>query len=704
MNRLKNSTSPYLLQHADNPVDWWPWGEEAFAEAARRDVPVMLSVGYAACHWCHVMAHESFEDPQTAALVNEHVVAVKVDREERPDVDAVYMTATQAMTGQGGWPMTVFMTPDREPFFCGTYYPRDYFSQLVRNISTAWRDQRDDVAERARQIVTALADNAAATTRALRNDGPGGAGLSAVQLAEDQAGLRLREVTDAAVAGLDQGFDAARGGFGGAPKFPPSMVLEFLLRYHQRTGAPGALRMADRTCEAMARGGMYDQLGGGFARYSVDAGWVVPHFEKMLYDNALLARVYLNLWRRTGSELARRVAEETCDWMLRELGTGEGGFAASLDADSEGEEGKFYVWRPAELRAVLGPDDGDFAAQVFGVTQTGTFEHDASVLQRRGEPADAGRLARVRSALLTARASRVRPARDDKVVAAWNGLAISALAEAGLLLGRPDFIAAARDAAALLAAVHLADGRLIRTSRDGSAGADPAGASAAGAGAAGTTAGVLEDYACVAEGFLTLSGVTGEARWLTLAGELLEVALAGFGDGAGGFYDTPADGEPMIFRPADPADNATPSGTFAVAGALLSYSALTGSARHREAAAAALGVLPAIAARYPRAAGAGLAVAEAWLAGPAEIAVIGSPDDERTRALHETALHAATPGAVLALGDGTDGAGGTEAAVPLLTGRGLVNGAPAAYVCRQFTCQAPVTTPEQLRNALAIPS
>ena len=698
MNRLKNSTSPYLLQHADNPVDWWPWCEEAFAEAARRDVPVMLSVGYAACHWCHVMAHESFEDPQTAALVNSHVVAVKVDREERPDVDAVYMTATQAMTGQGGWPMTVFMTPDREPFFCGTYYPRDYFSQLVLNISSAWRDQRDDVAERARQIVTALADNVSATARALRDGGPGGAGLSAAQLAEDQAGVRLREVTDAAVAALGQGFDAAAGGFGGAPKFPPSMVLEFLLRYHQRTGAPEALRMADRTCEAMARGGMYDQLGGGFARYSVDAPWVVPHFEKMLYDNALLARVYLNLWRRTGSELARRVAEETCDWMLRELRTGEGGFAASLDADSEGEEGKFYVWRPAELRAVLGPDDGDVAAQVFGVTETGTFEHGASVLQRRPEPADAepadaepadpGRLARIRSTLLAARASRVRPARDDKVVAAWNGLAISALAECGLLLGRPDFTAAARDAAALLASVHLADGRLIRTSRDGVAGGD----------GAGSTAGVLEDYACVAEGFITLSGVTGQARWMTLAGQFLEVALTAFGDGAGGFYDTAADGEPLIFRPAEPADNATPSGGFAVAGALLRYSALAGSARHREAAAAALGVLPVIAARYPRAAGAGLAVAEAWLAGPAEIAVVGNPDDERTRALHETALRAATPGAVLALGDGT------EASVPLLTGRGLVNGAPAAYVCRQFTCQAPVTTPKQLTEALAVSS
>ena len=709
MNRLRNSTSPYLLQHADNPVDWWPWSDEAFAEAARRDVPVMLSVGYAACHWCHVMAHESFEDPRTAALVNEHVVAVKVDREERPDVDAVYMTATQAMTGQGGWPMTVFMTPDREPFFCGTYFPRDQFRQLVLNISRAWREQRDDVVDRAKQIVSALAENVSATTRALR-DGAPGAGLALADggFGDDQAGARFREVADAAVAALAREYDGAKGGFGGAPKFPPSMVLEFLLRHHQRTGSPDALGMADGTCEAMARGGMYDQLGGGFARYSVDASWVVPHFEKMLYDNALLARVYLNLWRRTGSDLARRVAEETCDWMLRELGTGEGGFAASLDADSEGEEGRFYVWRPAELRAVLGPDDGEFAIRVFGVTDRGTFEHGASVLQRRTDPEDAGRLARVRSALLAARASRVRPARDDKVVAAWNGLAISAFAEAGLLLGRPDFIAAAHDAAALLAAVHLADGRLIRTSRDGIPGGATAGGAAAGDaapgsssaadGAAGGPAGVLEDYACVAEGFLTLSGVTGEARWMTLAGELLEVALAAFGDGAGGFYDTAADGEPMIFRPAEPADNATPSGTFAVAAALLSYSALAGSARHREAAAAALGVLPAIAARYPRAAGTGLEVVEAWLAGPAEIAVVGSPTDERTRALHETALRAATPGAVLALGDGT------EAAVPLLTGRGLVDGAPAAYVCRQFTCLAPVTTPEQLRKALTIPS
>ena len=672
MNHLKDSTSPYLLQHADNPVDWWPWCDEAFAEAARRDVPVLLSVGYAACHWCHVMAHESFEDPETAALLNEHVVAVKVDREERPDVDAVYMTATQAMTGQGGWPMTVFMTPGREPFLCGTYYPRDYFRQLVLNVSRAWTSQRDDVTGQAKHVAEALAQNAAATARALR-----------VQAGHPEQAFR--QAAETAVAGLERDYDPADAGFGGAPKFPPSMVLEFLLRHHQRTGSPAALRMAEGTCAAMARGGLYDQLGGGFARYSTDAVWVVPHFEKMLYDNALLARVYLNLWRRTGSGLARRVAEDTCTWMLRELRTPEQGFAASLDADSEGTEGKFYVWRPAELTAVLGPEDGEFAAQVFGVTAAGTFEHGASVLQRRTDPADQDRFDRVRRALLAARDTRVRPGRDDKVVAAWNGLAISALAEAGLLLDRPDFTAAAVQAATLLAEVHLAGRKLIRTSRDG---------------AAGDTAGVLEDYACVAEAFLVLSGVTGQARWATLAGGLLEVALAAFADGQGGFYDTAADGEALIFRPAEAADNATPSGTFAVAGALLGYAALTGSARHREAAGAALGVLPAIAARYPRAAGMGLAVAEAWLAGPAEIAVVGPYAAERTRALHQTALRAAPPGTVLALGDG---AAGDDAGVPLLAGRGLVDGAPAAYVCRQFTCLAPVTTPEQLAETLARP-
>jgi uncharacterized protein YyaL (SSP411 family) len=466
------------------------------------------------------------------------------------------------------------------------------------------------------------------------------------------------------------------------------MVLEFLPRHHSRTGSPAALSMAERTCEAMARGGMYDQLGGGFARYSTDAAWVVPHFEKMLYDNALLARAYVYLWRLTASPLARRVAEETCDFMLRELRTPEGGFAASLDADSDGAEGAFYVWTPAQLREVLGEQDAAFAAKAFEVTDRGTFEHGASVLQRRTDPAEHERLDRIRGVLLADRDGRPRPARDDKVVAAWNGMAIAALAEAGLLFGRPDLIAAAADAAELLVSTHVADGRISRTSRDG---------------VAGPSAGLLEDYACVASGLLVLHGVTGDPRWVEVSGSLLETVLAAFGDDAGGFYDTAEDGERLIFRPADPADGATPSGTFAAADALLSYGALCGSERHREAAVAALRALPPIADRYPRAAGKGLAVAEALLSGPAEIAIVGPDDDPRTRDLLRTALHLAPPGAVFALGTGADGAAGVPGApgpVSLLAGRVLVSGAPAAYVCRGFTCLAPVTTTADLREVL----
>jgi uncharacterized protein len=669
-DRLRDVTSPYLLQHAGNPVDWWPWSDAAFAEARERGVPVLLSVGYSACHWCHVMAHESFEDGPTAALMNEQLVSIKVDREERPDVDAVYMAATQAMTGQGGWPMTVFMTPDREPFYCGTYFPRPYFRRLVLGISQAWREDRGSVTGQAQRIAAALAERAAT---------PGAALAAADEGEGDLAG-----VCDTAVTALEADYDARHGGFGGAPKFPPSMVLEFLLRHSERATsgtAARAIAMASGTAEAMARGGMYDQLAGGFARYSVDGAWVVPHFEKMLYDNALLARVYAHLWRRTGSDLARRVAQDTCAWLIAELRTAQGGFASALDADSDGVEGKFYGWTPGELRAALGADDGEYAARAFDVTQDGTFEHGSSVLQLHEDPDDAARLARIRAALLTARAARVRPGRDDKVVAGWNGLAIAALAEAGLLLRRPDFTAAARAAAELLASVHLAEGRLVRTSREGTA---------------GDSAGVLEDYACVAEGLLALSGVTGDARWVGIAGQLLETTLQRFRDPAGGFYDTADDGERLIYRPADPADGPSPSGTFAVAGALLSYSALTGSARHRDAAAGALGVLPAIASRYPRAAGWGLAVTEALLSGPAEIAIIGPGGDERTTALHETALHAAPPGAVIAIGEGS--AGPSE--IPLLAGRKLLGGAPAAYVCRNFACRAPVTDPELLRAAL----
>ncbi|MEV4058622.1 thioredoxin domain-containing protein [Nonomuraea dietziae] len=663
MNRLQHATSPYLQQHAANPVDWFEWGEEAFEEARRRDVPLLISVGYSACHWCHVMAHESFEDDETARLMNAHFVNVKVDREERPDVDAVYMSATQAMTQHGGWPMTVFATPEGHPFYCGTYFPRPQFQRLLVGVHNAWTGDREQVLEQGSKVVEALNSGTAL---------PGGA-------------LPTEETLERAVANLERSFDPARGGFGGAPKFPPSMVLEFLLRSGERV-------MSDRTLEAMARGGIYDQLGGGFARYSVDAEWVVPHFEKMLYDNALLLRVYTHWWKATGAPLARRVALETADWLLREMRTPEGGFASALDADSEGEEGRFYVWTPAQLREALG-EDAQWAVELFEVK--GTFEHGASVLQLLEDPDDTGRYERVRARLMAARDLRVRPGRDDKVVASWNGLVIAALAETGTVFERPDLVEAASAAAALLAGTHVTDGRLLRTSRDGRP---------------GHNAGVLEDYANLAEGLITLYGVTGETRWFELAGRLLDVVLDRFADGRGGFFDTADDAEQLFQRPQDPADNATPSGQFAAAGALLSYAALTGSSRHRQAAEAALGTVSVLATGHARFAGWGLAVARAALAGPVEVAVVGPPDDPRTAQLHRAALLADVPGLVVALGpedawgttdtrEGQDGAAGT---VPLLEGRGLVDGAPAAYVCRGFTCRLPVTTPADLRAELAV--
>ncbi|HTW01018.1 MAG TPA: thioredoxin domain-containing protein, partial [Streptosporangiaceae bacterium] len=477
--RLRNATSPYLLQHADNPVDWWPWGDEAFAAARDRGVPVLLSVGYSACHWCHVMAHESFEDDATAALMNENLVSIKVDREERPDVDAVYMTATQIMTNQGGWPMTVFMTPDREPFYCGTYFTRDQLQHLVATVADAWRKDQGAVTGQAKRIAGALAEQMAG----------GGHG-------EAPAAGALASSIEAAVTGLQGDYDARLGGFGGAPKFPPSMVLEFLLRHRERDGGPSgesALRMAAGTLEAMARGGMYDQLAGGFARYSVDAGWVVPHFEKMLYDNAQL----VGLYARWDTALGDRVAGEAADWLLREMLTEQGGLASALDADSEGEEGRFYVWTPEQLTDVLGADDGRWAVEVFGVT--GTFEHGTSTLRLPADPEDADRLDDVRRRLLAARELRVRPARDDKVVAAWNGLAIGGLVDAGRLLGRERYVEAALAAGELLAEVHLVDDRLRRVSRDGRV---------------GTPRGTLEDHGAVASGFLSLCGATGDERWL----------------------------------------------------------------------------------------------------------------------------------------------------------------------------------------------
>ncbi|MGY1783731.1 thioredoxin domain-containing protein [Geodermatophilus sp. SYSU D00698] len=661
-NRLAAATSPYLLQHADNPVDWREWGEEAFAEARERDVPVLVSVGYAACHWCHVMAHESFEDEATAAQMNAGFVCVKVDREERPDVDSVYMTATQALTGSGGWPMTVFTTPDGRPFYCGTYYPPrpaggvPAFRQVLTAVSEAWTQRRDQLEQAGTRIAEGI-------SRRLDLGPP--TPLSAADL-------------DGAAAAVAADHDDRHGGFGGAPKFPPSMLLEFLLRHAARSGDARSLEVARRTLEAMARGGIHDQLAGGFARYSVDERWVVPHFEKMLYDNALLLRVYLHLWRATGEEWARRVADATAAFLVRDLGTPEGGFASALDADTDGVEGLTYVWTPAQLTEVLGDDDGRWAAELFAVTGRGTFEHGTSTLQLPRDPDDPARFASVRERLLAARARRPQPARDDKVVTAWNGLAVAALAEHGVLTGTPASVDAARRAAELLADVHRVGGRLRRASRDGVAGAP---------------AGVLEDHGDLAEGLLALHQATGEGRWLDWAGDLLDVVAEQFHD-ADGWHDTAADAEALVHRPFDPADGPTPAGVAAAAGAFVTYAALAGSPRHRELGEAATGQLGVLVRRAPRAAGWAAAVGEALLAGPLEVAVSGPAGPERD-ALAAAARGSASPGAVVVVGE-PDTPG-----VPLLAGRPPVGGRPAAYVCRGFVCSAPVTDVSALGAAMA---
>ena len=649
-NRLAASTSPYLLQHQHNPVDWWEWGPEAFADAERRGVPLLLSIGYSACHWCHVMAHESFEDAATAAYMNEHFVNIKVDREERPDVDAVYMEAVQAMTGHGGWPMTSFLTAKGEPFFCGTYWPLERrrgmpsFREVLQSVTQTWETRRTEVEAAGVDVVQRL-------SRA-----PGGTSAPITS-----------ELLDTAFASLRSSYDGVHGGFGDAPKFPPSMVLEFLLRHSARTGA--GLELVEHTCKAMANGGMYDQLAGGFARYSVDAQWVIPHFEKMLYDNALLLRVYTHLWRATGADSARRVAVDTADFLLRDLRTPEGGFASALDADTEGPagmtEGLTYVWTPAQLVDVLGEQDGRWAAEQCEVTRAGTFEHGASVLQRLGEPDDPDRYERVRARLLEVRGERPQPGRDDKVVAAWNGLAVAALAEAGMLFDRPDYVTAAEVCADLLRDVHWTGQRLLRTSRDGRA---------------GHNAGVLEDYADLAEGLLALFSATGDLRRLTAAQELLDVVLEQFPDGHGGFFDTADDAEQLIRRPQDPTDNATPSGLAAAAGALLSYAAMTGSPPHRDAAERAVSTVAPLLARHARFAGWAAAVGEALVAGPAEVVVLDRPD------LLTVARLGTAPGAVVVTGG------------PLAEGRP----AGAAYVCRGFVCETPTRDAPRLREQLQV--
>ncbi|MEU4287973.1 thioredoxin domain-containing protein [Kribbella sp. NPDC026596] len=652
VNELGRSTSPYLRQHAENPVAWREWSDRAFAEARERDVPVFLSVGYSACHWCHVMAHESFEDAETAAYLNEHFVSIKVDREERPDVDAIYMSATVAMVGQGGWPMSVFLTPDAQPFFCGTYFPNNprggmaSFRQVLESLVDAWQTKRDQIDAIGRRVVE--------------------------QLGARQASAQGEIDTAKAAQLLKADFDPVDAGFGQAPKFPPSMVLDFLLRHHRRTGSDDALAMVAKTCERMARGGMYDQLAGGFARYSVDGRWVVPHFEKMLYDNALLLDVYTQWWTVSADPLAQRIAQETAEFLLTELRTKEGGFASALDADTEGEEGKYYVWTPQQLHEVLDTEDATWVIDLCDVT--GTFEQGSSVLQLRKDPDDADRWQRIRAILADARSDRTYPGRDDKVVAAWNGLAITALTRAGIVFAKPEYVEAAENAAGLVRDVHLdhETGRLHRTSRDG---------------VRGTAHGVLEDYTAYAQGCLTLLGATGNIEWFETAEALLSRTLEQFVTD-GSYFDTAADAEELVWRPQDPTDNASPAGVSLAAEAFTTLASLTGSVRYETAAVQALQASATIAARAPRFAGRALAVAETIAAGPLEIAIVGDSAE-----LRRTALTAAPWGTAIV-------AGGPGLAVPLMEGRDLVRQQPAAYVCQKFTCRLPIVLPEDLRREL----
>ncbi|MFC9893800.1 thioredoxin domain-containing protein [Nocardia sp. NPDC127579] len=677
VNRLGTATSPYLRQHADNPVHWREWDADALAAARDRDAPILLSIGYASCHWCHVMAHESFEDAATAAVMNENYVCIKVDREERPDLDAVYMNATVAMTGQGGWPMTCFLTPEGEPFYCGTYYPKvarggmPSFTQVLEAVAETWRNRRDEVDKASGQVAAALREQAA--------------GLPAADLAVDAALL------DHAVAAVLRDEDREHGGFGGAPKFPPSALLVGLVRSWERTGSPEVRAALLRAATAMARGGIYDQLRGGFARYSVDSAWVVPHFEKMLYDNAQLLRGYAHLARHSDA-LAERVTREIVGFLRDDLGTERGGFASALDADTHlepdgpGVEGATYVWTPAELAGTLGAIDGAWAAELFGVGTAGNFEQGTSVLTRYTDPDDPQRFERVRAALVRARDLRPQPARDDKVVTAWNGMAITALVEAGTILQQQDWIDSAAECARFLLAEHVVDGRVRRASLGGVVGAAP---------------GVLEDYAWLATGLLALHQATGELDWLEQAQALLDKAIQHFADpdSPGSWFDTADDAEVLVTRPRDPIDGATPAGASALAEALLTASALSApdqATDYRTHADQTLTRAAVILARAPRSAGQWLAVAEAALHGPLQIAIAVPPENLNTTAELIAAAHREAPSGTIIIA-------ATPDSVPLLTARPTIDNHPAAYVCRGQVCDLPVTTPAALHSSLRHP-
>ena len=670
-NRLANETSPYLLQHAHNPVDWYPWGSEALERAKREDRPIFLSIGYSACHWCHVMERESFEDPAVAEQLNRDFVPVKVDREERPDLDEVYMAAVQAMYGSGGWPMSVFLTPDLEPFFGGTYFPPSDthglpgFPRVLTGVADAYRTRREEVASQAGMLARHLREQLALP--------PGGADPQRIQL-------------DAAVRRLAASFDGRRGGFGGAPKFPAPMTLEFLLRAWRRSQDPETLRMVTATLDAMANGGIRDQLGGGFARYSTDADWLVPHFEKMLYDNAQLAHAYLEAYRATGEDRYRAVIGSTLDFVLRELATPDGGFASALDADSEGEEGRFYVWTDAELRTVLA-DAGltasavDAVARYWDATPQGNWE-GRSILHVSGPTPGQGLIDRARAALLAARERRVRPARDEKQLAAWNGLLLRSLAEAGSALGRRDYLAAAEGVAGFARRVLLRrDGALWRTARDG----------------VGHTPAFLEDYACLADGLLALHAALGRAEELLLARQLMDRAVADFWDDeAGAFWDTSVAHEAIVARPRSLIDGATPAGNSVAADVLLRLALLTGEADYDRRARSILRIAGDALDRQPQLFGRMLGAADRALSEQVDV-VIATAADDTGDDLRFPAQRGYSPDLVVA----TINPGDVTGDWPLFVDKTPIAGQATAYVCRGYACLAPTSDPATVERQIA---
>jgi hypothetical protein len=698
-NRLIGETSPYLQQHATNPVDWYPWGPEALGRAQAEDKPILLSVGYAACHWCHVMAHESFEDPDVAALMNELFVNIKVDREERPDIDAIYMEAVQAMTQHGGWPMTVFLTPQGKPFYGGTYFPPSprygmpSFKQLLAAIADAWRNRRRELESAGERMVDVLNRTGAI--------GPAETGLSP-------------DLLNRAWHGMLASHDRIEGGFGGAPKFPQAMNLDFLLRSHLRTGDQATLRAVMLTLHKMAAGGIYDQLGGGFHRYSTDDRWLVPHFEKMVYDNAQLARVYLHAWQVTGDVALHRIVEETLDYVLREMTAPEGGFYSTQDADSEGSEGKFFLWTPGEVTALLGPEDASLFSAYYDITARGNFheggpganilhvpEERAAVARRLGVTPErlAQAIQRGREILFAARSRRVHPGRDEKILAEWNGLMIHAFAEAGAALDRPDYLAAAGRAA---------DFVLGRMSEPLAGGAGEAAARAAGEtvrlfrsckdGRSRLNA-YLEDYAAVALGLVALYEADFEMRWLQAAAGLAQVMLDRFRDPErGGFFQTSADHERLIARRKDFVDSAVPSGNSLAAELLLRLGRLLDRPDYVDHAMAAMRPMADAMGQQPLAFGRMLAALDLALNPGQEIAIIGDPDAAGTRALLAEVRRRHLPNSVLALRRPDDAA--AAAFVPLLAGRGQIDGRATAYVCRNFVCDLPVTEPAALKKQL----